>query len=255
MKLHILSDLHLEISGMPDYKPPEDIDLVILAGDIHKTSYGLDWAARMFGKTRVVYVPGNHEYYDGMPFSHGNEILRKHADCLTGQPIHVLDCDTLNPEEKIRIIGATLWTDLELHNNLDEMRVRAKYVMNDYRKSVWDVGIPLTPEHTIQRHKESVSYLKRMFAEDFDGKTIVVTHHLPTETACFPDYRPPHDYLNPFFASNLDDLIVDSGADLWVFGHTHSSHDYKIGNTRMVCNPCGYHNENRNFDSGLVVEV
>ncbi|MCY4031680.1 MAG: metallophosphoesterase [Hyphomicrobiales bacterium] len=255
MRIHVLSDLHLEISGMPDYKPPEDIDLVILAGDIHTTSCGLDWAAKTFGKTKVVYVPGNHEYYDGMPFVRGNEILRKHADSLTGQPVYALDCDTLHLEEKIRVIGATLWTDLELHNNLDEMKMKAKHVMNDYRRPVWDAGVPLTPEHTIQRHKESVAYLKKTLAEDFDGKTIVVTHHLPSETACFPDYRPPHDYLNPFFASNLDDLVAGSGADLWVFGHTHSSHDYKIGNTRMVCNPRGYHNENKYFNSGLVVEV
>ena len=76
------------------------------------------------------------------------------------------------------------------------------------------------------------------------------------ETACFPDYRPPYDYSNPFFASNLDDLIINSRADLWVFGHTHSSHDYKIGDTRMICNPRRYSNGDKTgFDSGLVVEI
>ena len=57
MKLHILSDLHLEISGMPDYKPPEDIDLVILAGDIHTASRGLDWAAETFDQTKTFMFP------------------------------------------------------------------------------------------------------------------------------------------------------------------------------------------------------
>ena len=59
-----------------------------------------------------------------------------------------------------------------------------------------------------------MAYLEKMLAEDFDGKTVVVTHHLPSETGCFPDYRPPHDYSNPFFASHLDDMVIDSGADL-----------------------------------------
>ena len=242
---------------MPDYKPPEDIDLVILAGDIHTTSHGLDWAAKTFGQTKTVYVPGNHEYYNGMPFSRGSEILREHADrCrLAGYPIHVLDNDAV-VIDGVRVIGTTLWTDLELHNNPDEMKAKARDIIKDYRKIVWDAGKSLTPAHTIQRHKESVTYLEKTLAEDFDGRTIVVTHHLPSETGCFPDYRPPYDYSNPFFASRLDDLVIDSGADLWVFGHTHSSHDYKIGDTRMVCNPRGYPNESKTgFDSGLIVEI
>ena len=113
MKLHILSDLHLEISGMPDYKPPEDIDLVILADDIHKASHGLDWAAETFGKTKTVYVPGNHEHYGGMPFSRGSDILRKHAEgCrLAGHLLYVLDNDAV-VMYGVRVIGSTLWTDL-----------------------------------------------------------------------------------------------------------------------------------------------
>ena len=109
MKLHILSDLHLEISGMPDYKPPEDVDLVILAGDIHMASLGLDWAAETFGQTKTVYVPGNHEYYGGIPFSRGTEILRKHADSyrLAGHPLYVLDNDAV-VIDGVRIIGTTL---------------------------------------------------------------------------------------------------------------------------------------------------
>ena len=31
------------------------------------------------------------------------------------------------------------------------------------------------------------------------------------------DYRPPRDYSNPFFASNLDNLVINSGSGLWVF--------------------------------------
>ncbi|MCY4053566.1 MAG: metallophosphoesterase [Hyphomicrobiales bacterium] len=109
-----------------------------------------------------------------------------------------------------------------IRNNPDEMKAKARDIIKDYRKIVWDTDKPLTPAHTIQRHRESVAYLEKTLAEDFDGKTIVVTHHLPSEAGCFPDYRPPYDYSNPFFASHLGDLVIDSGADMWVFGHTHS---------------------------------
>ena len=41
-------------------------DLIVLAGDIHNHAAGPRWAAQTFdGAVPVVYVPGNHEYYDG----------------------------------------------------------------------------------------------------------------------------------------------------------------------------------------------
>jgi Icc-related predicted phosphoesterase len=30
---------------------------------------------------------------------------------------------------------------------------------------------------------------------------------------------------------------------LWLHGHTHGSCDYKLGDTRVVCNPMGYPGE------------
>ena len=42
MKIRILSDLHLEFQ---DWTPPEsDADVVVLAGDIHVGTRGIDWA-------------------------------------------------------------------------------------------------------------------------------------------------------------------------------------------------------------------
>ena len=43
---------------------------------------------------------------------------------------------------------------------------------------------------------------------------------------------------------------------LWIHGHIHDSHDYTIGNTRVIANPRGYIDElNPNFDPELVIEV
>lgn len=62
MKLRILSDIHLE-HNTPDAVPGCDADVVILAGDIANGRDGIDWAARTFD-VPVLYVPGNHEYYE-----------------------------------------------------------------------------------------------------------------------------------------------------------------------------------------------
>jgi Icc-related predicted phosphoesterase len=42
---------------------------------------------------------------------------------------------------------------------------------------------------------------------------------------------------------------------LWVHGHVHNSCDYRVGATRVVCNPHGYGLENPNFNAALVVEI
>ena len=55
MRLHILSDLHLEFVTI---KVPEtDVDVVVLAGDIHLGCEGRKWARSHFQDKPVVYVP------------------------------------------------------------------------------------------------------------------------------------------------------------------------------------------------------
>ena len=63
MKLHILSDLHIEFG--PFTLPNTDADVVILAGDIHVGTRGIEWATRAIEGKEVIYVIGNHEYYRG----------------------------------------------------------------------------------------------------------------------------------------------------------------------------------------------
>ena len=56
--------------------------------------------------------------------------------------------------------------------------------------------------------------------------------------------------MNEAFATELFDLIEDSGPDYWIYGHTHhNSVDFGIGNTRLLTNQLGYvkHNEHQSF--------
>lgn len=63
MRIHVLSDLHLEFS--PFIAPQVTAsDVVILAGDIHVKGHGVPWARPAF-EGPVLYVPGNHEFYGG----------------------------------------------------------------------------------------------------------------------------------------------------------------------------------------------
>jgi hypothetical protein len=63
--------------------------------------------------------------------------------------------------------------------------------------------------------------------------------------------------VNLCFVSDAESLLA--GVDLWVHGHTHDSFDYRVGTTRVLCNPRGYARdgmvENPRFDPGLGVEI
>ena len=48
MKLHLLSDLHLEFEGLTP--PATDADVVLLPGDIHLGVKGIEWAKHTFSK-------------------------------------------------------------------------------------------------------------------------------------------------------------------------------------------------------------
>ena len=83
----------------------------------------------------------------------------------------------------------------------------------------------------------------------------MVTHHAPSIRSIADRYK--LDPVSAAFASNMDDFILEYQPRLWIHGHTHESFDYKIGKTRVVCNPRGYASteENKRFrpDYTLVV--
>ena len=80
MKIVIYRDLHNEFT---EFNPPIlNVDLVILAGDIHVNTHGVHWAGRHFPSTQVLYILGNHEYYKGA-YPRTLEKIRAQATPLT----------------------------------------------------------------------------------------------------------------------------------------------------------------------------
>jgi Icc-related predicted phosphoesterase len=89
------------------------------------------------------------------------------------------------------------------------------------------------------------------------GADIWVIHHLPSYQSVHEEYR--NSDGNDFFATELSPKILDmvKPPKLIVHGHTHKQCDYMIGNTRVVCNPRGYPNENDWYQNykPLIVEI
>jgi len=251
MKIHILGDLHNEFEP---FKPPEtDADLVILAGDTDIGTKGIDWAKDAFAGKPVLYVPGNHEYYGEVY----QQLRAKMQEAAAGSNVHILDCGKFE-QDGVVFLGATLWTDFNLFGYQHLAMLHAQNNMNDFaRIRTLPACKSFKPQDTLESHIEEKSWLEKELKAAAGKKVVVVTHHLPSLQSV-PRLR-KNDPLTPAFASRLDELVAGSGAVLWVHGHTHTACDYRIGETRVVCNPRGYtggyYQEHTGYDPDLVVEI
>jgi predicted phosphodiesterase len=247
MKLHILSDLHIEFA---DFELPEtDADLIVLAGDVGVGMTGVEWITKQESDKRIIYVPGNHEFY-------GHDIsLIEELKNAAPRNVHVLDNEQVIIDG-VRFLGAVLWTDFLLFGEVDKWfsTQRARQNMNDFFVIQCD-GRRFTPADSVALHEISRQWLTRELEQPFNGKTVVVTHHAPSARSVPPRFT--RDLLTPAFASNLEHLMDGQRAALWIHGHTHDPFDYEINGTRVICNPRGYPGENASWTSraALVVEI
>lgn len=251
MKIHVMSDIHIEFGDLQNYQVP-DCDVVVLAGDVHLGSRGLDWIVKNIPDKPVIYIEGNHEGYN-----HDLTVVKEEL-CKASGNIYFLDRGHVMIYG-VMFIGATLWTDFKLYgedNKFFAMQQAAMH-MNDYRIIRAD-GKKLTPGMTAMYHERDRLFIETELEwSTAAGPTVVVTHHLPSEKSLSDPYRQARDDLNPAYASNLEYLMTAYKPALWIHGHVHESKDYMIGETRVLCNPRGYygHALNPEFDQGLVVEV
>lgn len=253
MKVRLLSDLHLEFEVLPIRQGGEDV--VILAGDIAQGTDGIKWAAKTFLDTLVVYVAGNHEFYG----QHWDDLIPELRAAAAGTNVHFLENQAVTIGN-VRFVGATLFTDFSLYDTPSYSMGFAQELMADFKliqDSPPDARVKLLPERTVERFHDSLAAITRMVEQPFAGKTVVVSHHLPTENSVAAQYK--GDRCNPAFASHLDEFILAHRIGLWCHGHTHTSVDAMVGGTRILCNPGGYpmggKRENGNFEVECVFQL
>lgn len=250
MKIHPVSDVHNEFSKFK-YNVPE-CDVVICAGDIHPGVAGIVWAAETYGSLNgqpVIYVAGNHEFYGKRALHKHYEKMREKADNLD---VHFLQNKSVIIDG-VKFIGCTLWTDFNLYGNQVLAMIKAQRDMNDYQQICSYQNKLITPEQILVEHQESFMFLQDELNKDFDGPTVIVTHHGPSEQSCAVKYS-GHP-LNPCYASRLDSFVDIVQPTLWVHGHVHSRTKYSIGETQVIVNPRGYPGEKTGFNPNLVLDV
>jgi len=264
LKAWVLSDLHLTtferaLGGLQSIVPEiPEADLAIVAGDVGE---GIETSAVWLAEhirpyMPVIWVLGNHEYYGGW-FRTSRDLARRRAKELG---ITLLD-DDVAIFASVRFAGSTLWTDYNLYARGDEAIRRehmgyARMYLNDHRHIDLEAGKMdrFLPIHAREQHRESRAWLDRVLSEPFTGDTVVISHHAPSPKSVSPQYA--GDPLTAAFVSDLDNLILARQPSYWIHGHTHQSFDYRLGRTRVLCNPQGYGRENQaGFRNDLVIAI
>lgn len=234
MKLQILSDLHLETERF-DPQPAADADRLVLAGDIDSTWQGLerfrDWPVP------VLFVAGNHEF-DRRELNDAWPRLRARCDDLGLRLLEreVLICEDARGQ-RIRFLGTTRWSDFDLFGDAGRPRAMraAGHFLNLMRSTRH--GRPFDAEAVRVEALACRDWLAAELAAPHEADaTVVITHFAPSLLSADPRYG-----AQPGTASfcNADDALLPA-ADLWIHGHLHCRHDYRVGATRVVCHARGH---------------
>ncbi len=248
---------HYRLAHGPDLRSLQGtIDLLLLAGDIgyaiaplrsdqteaQNSPCAISYAreASEYLGVPVCSIAGNHEFYRGRSIESSRARMAELAAATDGA-VHFLDPGTVVLEiggERVRVIGATLWTDYALRGEAFRTfdMMHAQNSMNDHKKIKRKEG-PWRTRHAADEHVLQKTFIEAELARPHDGPTIVMTHHNP----CLAIMGGEIDNLSPAYGSNMDNIVGYSGAALWGCGHTHRDSMVRMGDTLVANRPFGYH--------------
>ncbi|MFT2215652.1 metallophosphoesterase [Rhizobium giardinii] len=270
MRAWIASDIHYSpmdaLWGTPLRVP--DADICICAGDISNTvSTSIAYLRRNIEpRMPVILVLGNHDYYN----SSIDFALERARRQVEGTRIHLLENQSIEIAG-CRFVGATLWTDFAVsvggdeHIPPEERRTKAFGLVpwqiadfhciyrSDARREN-ENGL-ITVREILERHIASRSYIDQELEKQFEGRTVVLTHHAPHMQSLDPRFF--GQVTSAAFASDLSDLIIRRRPSVWIHGHIHKFRDYMADKTRVICNPRGYGGEREiaGFRAGFVIDL
>jgi len=222
-------------------------EILILAGDIvplHDEFLSNSFFRYISENFRQIFwVPGNHEYYysdiSDFDFSTGIKLLGN---------ISIVDNSVIN-YEGIRFVFTSLWSEIKTKN-----QKAIEQSVSDF-ECITRNGKKFTVTDFNKLHHESLAFLHNTLS-DKSGKTVVVTHHLPSPL-CNKEIH-QKSFINEAFCSDLTALIEESNAAFWIYGHSHyNQKPLYVGNTIMLTNQLGYIqlNEKEGFRSNAYFSI
>jgi len=240
LKLQLLSDLHLETEAFNPVPAP-GAELLVLGGDIDATWRGLERFAGW--PVPVLFVPGNHEF-DGRAVEHVLPALRTQCASLGIRLLHRESLVITAAEGlRVRFVGVVRWSDFDCFGAAQ--RERAMRAAGYFLRLMGATrqGRPFDAEGVREEGLADRAWLETELlqpCQDRWDRTVVVTHFAPSLKSADPRFgRQPG---TASFCNADDDLIPR--ADLWLHGHLHCRHDYRVPRpglapARVVCQARG----------------
>jgi len=250
LSIHLSSDIHLEFTD--EFPEPPVADVGIFAGDIGLVS-DLERLGDFFTemKTRyehIIWIMGNHEFYH-MDYTQA----LKDAESLSKKlGIHLMDIElgTDNLEiDGVKFWGSTLWTDFK--NEDWFVQRKSKETINDFHNIKVGESRSLSVIEVAninKRTREAINW-------DAD---VIITHFAPVVVP-HPNF-PLNDLSYYFCNTGLEEQIINSDVKIWMYGHTHHSTDFVLGDTRVIANCHGFKSrwsisEGSGYDPDLIIEI
>jgi predicted phosphohydrolase len=263
MRLTVYSDLHINFdTGDTGLELPGG-DVLLLCGDVLEAghirvaqnkgrgvstleTYQRFCDCELTKYDQVLYIFGNHEYYN-----HDFSTARQRIEPLLPPNVTILQNSYVKIEDYL-IWGATMWTDNDRGNPIARQQISG--AMSDYTMIKHDPGRTVqgaggeywTSKFTVhdseQEHRFSRGRLEEFLLMYPNHKTIVMTHHAPSYESISAEYRDHvNGWINHAYYSDFTNTILDNPQiKLWAHGHVHCMNDYMLGSTRVVSNPRGY---------------
>lgn len=235
MRLHLMSDLHLDHSPehdrafLDELKPAPDVDLLVLAGDTYsRATKHTDVFRRLLDCYQtILVVPGNHDYWGASPDFVEESLQKEVAEVDDDGRIYLALQPSWYAIAGRLFFAGTLWYRKPTKGQLEFI----------------DMRMTNTPREWF--YEQQARFEHRMTGNPMPdlGRPIFVSHHLPSEKST------PKEFLgaasNHFFMCDMEKQLaaLDVKPAAWLHGHTHDACDYMLGETRVVCNPRGYPHE------------
>lgn len=253
LTVQVASDLHLEFYR--EDLPLEDIidpkaKVLALLGDIGIPNFPgskrqdnfrkfLAFCAKNF--EYVLFVSGNHEYYQGnedFGISETDKLMQ--CICDEWENVFFLQKQKLLINN-VRVLGATLWSHCPSESERD-----LEMFLNDYRL-IHISGQRLKAHHTSQLHSDHVMWLEEEIssASSRSELILVLTHHTPSYHGTSDPVHgiPSKNNVGGYGFSSPLESLYEGRVHTWAFGHTHFCSNQVLKGTRLLSNQRGYAHE------------
>lgn len=234
MRIHLLSDLHLEHRSraqLDDFdaelnalKARDPADLLVLAGDICQVAgyeaRAAKWLAQMASYyTHTIFVTGNHEYSYG-DFKSVDRFMAK---------LSIPNLSILSDGETLTFRGATFYGGTMWFPECNKPS----------RKSFYDYQVIRNFEPEVyRRHEKFIAGLPLL-----KPGTVVISHHSPHPRSIPVEFAA--STVNRFFCYDVTPHLR-AAPFAWLHGHTHAPFRYEVYGMQVHCNPFGYPGEGAN---------